>query len=103
MTTGSNVGDASCRQRFRGVEFSPSSSWALCTAFTLALRKLGAIRGERVNELAVVLEQRRCRDAGLLRQPRKVHASRERERYICMLRRVELPQPDADPTLRAAE
>ena len=41
--------------------------WAICTAFTLDPRKLGAVRAERVNELAVALEQRRCRDAGLLR------------------------------------
>ena len=40
--------------------------WAIWPAFTLDLRKLGAICVERMNELAVVLQQRGRGDARLL-------------------------------------
>ena len=56
-----------------------------------------------MNELAVVLEQRRDCHARLLGEPRDVHAERQRQRHVGVLRRVELPQPDAEGPLRAAK
>ena len=58
----------------------------MCTAFTLDLRKLGAVRVECVDELAVVLESCRRRDALLLREPREVHAAPEwSDRDVCFV------------------